>query len=41
VYGRDYSIVQAGVFITSGIFILLNLLVDLTYGIIDPRIRYE
>jgi peptide/nickel transport system permease protein len=41
VYARDYSIVQAGVFITSGIFILLNLIVDLTYGIIDPRIRYE
>jgi peptide/nickel transport system permease protein len=41
VYSRDYSIVQAGVFITSGIFVLLNLIVDLTYGIIDPRIRYE
>ena len=38
---RDYSVVQTGVFITSTIFILLNLAVDLTYGIIDPRIRYE
>lgn len=38
---RDYSVVQTGVFITSAIFILLNLTVDLTYGIIDPRIRYE
>lgn len=38
---RDYSIVQTGVFITSTIFILLNLAVDLMYGIIDPRIRYE
>jgi peptide/nickel transport system permease protein len=41
VYSRDYSVVQAGVFITSTIFVLLNLLVDLSYGIIDPRIRYE
>ena len=41
VYSRDYSVVQAGVFITSGIFVLLNILVDLSYGIIDPRIRYE
>ena len=38
---RDFSVVQTGVFITSTIFILLNLAVDLTYGIIDPRIRYE
>jgi peptide/nickel transport system permease protein len=38
---RDYSVVQTGVFITSTFFILLNLMVDLMYGIIDPRIRYE
>jgi peptide/nickel transport system permease protein len=38
---RDYSVVQTGVFITSTFFILLNLVVDLMYGIIDPRIRYE
>ena len=41
VYGRDYAVVQTGVFITSAFFIFLNLVVDLTYGIIDPRIRYE
>jgi peptide/nickel transport system permease protein len=38
---RDFSVVQTGVFITSALFILLNLLVDLSYGMIDPRIRYE
>jgi peptide/nickel transport system permease protein len=38
---RDYSVVQTGVFITSTFFILLNLAVDLMYGVIDPRIRYE
>ncbi|OGO21140.1 MAG: ABC transporter permease [Chloroflexi bacterium RBG_16_50_9] len=41
VFSRDYSLVQAGVFIISGAIIVINLLVDLTYGIIDPRIKYE
>ncbi len=38
---RDYPIVQAAVlFITAG-FILVNLLVDLSYAYLDPRIRYR
>jgi peptide/nickel transport system permease protein len=41
VYSRDYALVQAGVFIMSVIFIAINLLVDLVFGVIDPRIRYE
>jgi peptide/nickel transport system permease protein len=41
VYARDYPLVQAGVFLISVFFISLNLFVDLLYGIIDPRIRYE
>jgi peptide/nickel transport system permease protein len=41
VYGRDYTLVQVGVLVTSTIYILLNLIVDLLYGIIDPRIRYD
>lgn len=40
VYGRDYTLVQSGVLLTSCIFIFLNLTVDLLYGFIDPRIRY-
>lgn len=37
---RDYPIVQAAIlFITAG-FVLLNLLVDLSYGLLDPRIRH-
>jgi peptide/nickel transport system permease protein len=36
---RDYPLVQATIlFITAG-FVLINLLVDLSYGIIDPRVR--
>jgi peptide/nickel transport system permease protein len=38
---RDYPIVQAAVlFITAG-FILVNLLVDVSYAYLDPRIRYR
>jgi peptide/nickel transport system permease protein len=41
VFSRDYALVQAGVFLISVIFISCNLIVDLVYGIIDPRIRYD
>jgi peptide/nickel transport system permease protein len=39
VFSRDYPVVQAGVLIASVVFILSNFLVDLSYGLIDPRIR--
>jgi peptide/nickel transport system permease protein len=39
VFSRDYPVVQAGVLITSIVFILSNFLVDLSYSLIDPRIR--
>ncbi len=36
---RDYPLVQAAVvFITTG-FVLINFLVDLSYGYLDPRVR--
>lgn len=38
---RDYPVVQAAVTFTAMIFVMLNLLVDLTYGYLDPRIRYS
>jgi len=37
---RDYPVVQAVVLTVSALFILLNLLTDLSYGLLDPRIRY-
>jgi len=37
----DQPVVQGGVLFLSIVFIFVNLLVDLTYGYIDPRIRYE
>ena len=38
---RDYPQVQGVVLFTASIYVLLNLLVDLTYGWLDPRIRYD
>jgi ABC-type dipeptide/oligopeptide/nickel transport system permease component len=41
IYMRDYPIVQATVLISAAIFVAINLLVDLTYQYLDPRIRLE
>lgn len=37
---RDYPVIQAIVTLIAVMFVLLNLLVDLLYAVIDPRIRY-
>jgi peptide/nickel transport system permease protein len=39
--GRDYQMVQGVVLLLATIFVLLNLLVDVLYAVLDPRIRYE
>lgn len=36
---RDYPVVQAGVVVIAGFFILINLVVDLLYLVLDPRVR--
>lgn len=38
---RDYPQVQGVVLFTATIYVLLNLAVDVLYGILDPRIRYD
>jgi peptide/nickel transport system permease protein len=38
---RDYPVVQALVFLIAFGFVIVNLLVDLTYALFDPRIRYR
>jgi peptide/nickel transport system permease protein len=38
---RDYPVVQALVFLIASSFVIVNLLVDLTYAWFDPRIRYR
>lgn len=40
-FNRDYAIVQAGVLIAATIVVLSNLIVDISYAWLDPRIRYE
>ncbi len=41
VRSRDFQVVQAVVIVFAVIFILLNLLVDILYAYLDPRIRYQ
>ncbi|MEW5322458.1 ABC transporter permease [Geobacillus thermoleovorans] len=38
---RDYPVIQSGILIIATIFIFINLIVDLLYAIIDPRIKYN
>lgn len=37
---RDYPIIQGVILLFSGVYVLVNLLVDLSYSFLDPRIRY-
>jgi peptide/nickel transport system permease protein len=39
IYNRDYPIVQCSVFLSAVLFIVLNLLIDVIYGVLDPRLR--
>jgi ABC-type dipeptide/oligopeptide/nickel transport system permease component len=41
IHNRDFPIVQAAMLVVVTLFVLVNLLVDVTYGVLDPRIRYE
>jgi len=38
---RDYPVVQSGVLIIAFIFVMINLIIDLLYAAIDPRIKYH
>jgi len=39
IYNRDYPVVQCVVFLSALLFIVINLTVELIYGVLDPRIR--
>jgi ABC-type dipeptide/oligopeptide/nickel transport system permease component len=41
IFARDFPMVQGAVLLVALVFTLVNLAVDLTYGLLDPRIRYE
>lgn len=38
ILSRDYPVVQAGALFIAGLFVLVNLVVDLSYAVLDPRI---
>ena len=40
VLARDYAVVQGLVLLISAMFITINLVVDVLYAYIDPRVRY-
>jgi ABC-type dipeptide/oligopeptide/nickel transport system permease component len=37
---RDYLVVQAAIFLIAASFVVINTVVDVLYGVLDPRIRY-
>ena len=39
IYMRDYPLVQTSVLVTAFLFVFINLFLDITYTLIDPRIR--
>ncbi|MHC9237606.1 ABC transporter permease [Pseudooceanicola sp. 502str34] len=41
VLARDYPLIQAIILLTAGTYVLINLLIDLSYALTDPRIRYQ
>jgi ABC-type dipeptide/oligopeptide/nickel transport system permease component len=38
---RDYPAVQAGVIVVSTVFVLINVVVDILYSIVNPKIRLQ
>lgn len=40
VFRRDYPVIQGGLLIIAGVIMLVNLAVDLLYGLLNPRIRH-
>ena len=41
IFARDYVVIQSGTLVVAFAVILVNLIVDISYGWLDPRIRYE
>jgi peptide/nickel transport system permease protein len=41
IFNRDYPVIQGGILFVALIFVLVNLIVDISYAVINPRIRYS
>jgi peptide/nickel transport system permease protein len=40
IFYRDYTVIRGGILVSASIFAIINLIVDLSYSILDPRIKY-
>jgi len=38
---RDYPVIQSGILVIAFVFVMINLIVDILYSFIDPRIKYD
>ena len=38
---REYAVVQSSILVIAGLFVMVNMLVDVLYARLDPRIRYQ
>ncbi len=41
IFNRDYPVIQGGILFIAIVFVLVNLVVDLSYALLNPRIRYS
>jgi len=41
IYQRDYPVIQGIVLVIATLFVLVNLVTDLIYALVDPRIRLD
>jgi peptide/nickel transport system permease protein len=41
IFNRDYPVLQGGILFLALVFVLVNLIVDVSYAFINPRIRYS
>ena len=40
ILNKDFPVVQGAVLLTATVYLLVNLLTDISYGLVDPRIRH-
>jgi ABC-type dipeptide/oligopeptide/nickel transport system permease component len=40
IFNRDYPVIQSEVFVIAFLILFLNMMIDIAYGVLDPRIRY-
>jgi ABC-type dipeptide/oligopeptide/nickel transport system permease component len=41
IFNRDYAVLQGGILFLATVFVLVNLVVDIVYAFLNPRIRYS